>query len=185
MIHNLTADYSVSLACSLLGIDTNLYYHWLNVTREKETKKSTEDILLREEIERLINLPASSRYGYRPMTYQLKRDGFQINGRFANHKRVLRITRDSNLLCEIKKAFINTTDSDHNLKRYPNLLKRENIKVIGLDQVWVNDITYIRLPEGFVYLAAVIDAYSRKVAGYCLSKKIDKTISTRGSKNGT
>jgi len=176
MINSLTTNHSVSLVCSSLGLDTSLYYHWLNVTREKEAKKSVEDTLLRGEIEKLIDLPASARYGYRPMTKQLRRDGFQINGQFVNHKRVLRIMRENNLLCEIKKSFINTTDSVHNLKKYPNLLKKEGIKITRLDQVWVSDITYIRLPEGFVYLAVVIDAYSRKVIGYCLSRKIDKHL---------
>ena len=176
MIHNLTTNYSVSMVCSTLGVDTSLYYHWLNVTREKDVKKLKDDMLLRDKIEELINTPASSRYGYRPMTVQLRRDGFKINGRYVNHKRVLRIMRENNLLCEIKKAFINTTNSNHNLRKYPNLLKQENVKVVRVNQVWVSDITYIRLPEGFVYLAVVIDVYSRKVIGYCLSRKIDQYL---------
>ena len=176
MIKQLSGKYSVTATCAVLGINHSNYQHFLTTTQDLDNKKKLEDDLIRDEVENLINLPASSRYGYRPMTHQLRRDGFQINGQFINHKRVLRVMRENNLLCEIKKAFINTTDSNHNLRRYSNLLKRENIRITGLDQVWVSDITYIKLPEGFVYLAVVIDAYSRKVIGYCLSKNIDKDL---------
>jgi putative transposase len=176
VIKQLSGKYSVTATCAVLGINHSNYQHFLTTTQDLDNKKKLEDDLIRDEVENLINLPASSRYGYRPMTHQLRRDGFQINGQFINHKRVLRVMRENNLLCEIKKAFINTTDSNHNLRRYSNLLKRENIRITGLDQVWVSDITYIKLPEGFVYLAVVIDAYSRKVIGYCLSKNIDKDL---------
>jgi len=110
------------------------------------------------------------------MTKQLRRVNFRIDEKFVNHKRVLRVMRENNLLVEIKKAFINTTDSNHNLRKHSNILKKEKIKPTGLDQVWVSDITYIRLPEGFVYLAIILDAYSRKVIGYCLSRNINKQL---------
>ena len=88
-----------------------------------------------------------------------------------NHKRVLRVMQENNLLCE--KSFINTTDSNHDLFKYPNILRKEKIEIRHLDQVWVSDFTYIRLPEGFCYLAVILDAFSRKVIGYCLSKDMD------------
>lgn len=179
MIKQLNNNYSVTATCAALGINHSNYQYFLTITQDLDDRKKMEDDLIRDAIENLINLPASSRYGYRPMTHQLKRDGFQINGKSVNHKRVLRIMRDNNLLCEIKKAFINTTDSNHNLKKYSNLLKKENINVTRLDQVWVSDITYIKLPTGFVYLAVIIDAYSRKVIGYCLSKNIDKDLALK------
>ena len=136
--------------------------------------KELEDLSIRDEIEKIIK--SFPKYGYRPMTEQIKRNGFRINSQVVNHKRVLRVMRENNLLCEIKKSFISTTDSDHNFKKYPNLLKKEDIKITRLNQVWVSDITYIRLPEGFVYLAVVLDAYSRKVIGYCLSENIDTDL---------
>lgn len=174
MIKDLSSSYSISLTCSVLNIDTSLYYNWLNHSRKTEAQKSVEDTLLRDEIEYVIK--EFPKYGYRPITKELDRSGFRIKGLVVNHKRVLRIMRENNLLCEIKKSFINTTDSNHNLKKYSNLLKKEEIKPTGLDQVWVSDITYIRLPEGFIYLAVVIDAYSRKVIGFCLSRNIDKDL---------
>jgi len=176
VIKQLNGKYSTTATCAVSGVNHSNYQHFLNVTQDIDHKKKLEDDLIRDEIEKLINKPASSRYGYRPMTHQLKRNDFQINDQFVNHKRVLRVMKENNLLVEIKKAFINTTDSDHNLKKYSNILKKENIKVTRLDQVWVSDITYIKLPSGFVYLAVIIDAYSRKVIGYCLSKNIDTDL---------
>jgi putative transposase len=98
------------------------------------------------------------------------------NGQFVNHKRVLRIMRENNLLCEIKKSFINTTDSNHNLRKYSNIPKKESVEITRPDQVWASDITYIRLLEGFVYLAVIIDVFTRKVIGCCLGKNIDSDL---------
>ncbi len=182
MIQQLSNNYSVTATCAVLGVNHSNYQYFLTVTQDLDYKKKLEDDLIRDEIEKLINLPASARYGYRPMTHQLKRDGFLINRKPINHKRVLRIMRENNLLVEIKKAFINTTDSDHNLRKYSNLLKKEKIKPTKLDQVWVSDITYIKLPSGFVYLAVIIDAFSRKVIGYCLSKNIDTDLALEALK---
>jgi transposase InsO family protein len=136
--------------------------------------KELGDLRIRDEIEKIIK--EFPKYGYRPMTKELERSGFKINELAPNHKRVLRVMRENNLLCEIKKSFISTTDSDHNFKKYPNLLKKEKIEVTGINQVWVSDITYVRLPEGFIYLAVILDAYSRKVIGYCLSVNIDTDL---------
>lgn len=182
MIQQLSDEYSVTATCAVLEINHSNYQHFINTTLDLNHKKKLEDDLIRDEIEKLINKPASSRYGYRPMTHQLRRNGFQINSQFVNHKRVLRIMRENNLLVEIKKTFINTTDSDHNLKKYSNILKKEKVKVTRLDQIWASDITYIKLPDGFVYLAVIIDAYSRKVIGYCLSKSIDTDLALEALK---
>lgn len=182
MIQQLSKNYSVTAICAVLGVNHSNYQHFVNTTQDLDYQKKLEDDLIRDEIEKLINKPASARYGYRPMTHQLKRNGFQINKKDVNHKRVLRVMKENNLLVEIKKAFINTTDSDHNFKKYSNLLKEEKVKVTRLDQVWVSDITYIKLPSGFVYLAVIIDAYSRKVIGYCLSKNIDTDLALEALK---
>ena len=176
MITKLTNNYSVTAICGVLGVSHSNYQYFIKSTQDLSKQKELEDTLIRDEIERLINKPASNKYGYRPMTKQLRRAGFQINGQFVNHKRVLRIMRENNLLCEIKKLFINTTDSNHNLRKYSNLLKKEGIEITRPDQVWASDITYIRLPEGFVYLAVIIDIFTRKVIGYCLSEHIDTDL---------
>ncbi|MBD3279282.1 MAG: IS3 family transposase [Candidatus Pacebacteria bacterium] len=176
MITHLKTHYSTTAICGVLGANHSNYQHYLNHTRDLDKQKDLEDTLIRDEIEKLINKPASSRYGYKPMTKQLRRDSFKINDQFVNHKRVLRIMRENNLLCEIKKSFINTTNSDHTLKTYSNILKKERSEVTRPDQVWASDITYIRLPEGFVYLSAIIDLFSRKIIGYCLSKHIDSDL---------
>lgn len=176
MITHLKTHYSTTAICGVLGVNHSNYQYYSSNTRDFDKQKELEDTLIRDEIEKLINQPVSSKYGYRPMTKQLKRDGFQINGQFVNHKRVLRIMRENNLLCEIKRSFINTTDSNHDLRKYSNILKKEGVEIVRPDQVWASDITYIRLPEGFVYLAVIIDVFTRKVIGYCLSRYIDTDL---------
>lgn len=108
-------------------------------------------------------------YGYRRITKQLHREGLKIN-----HKRVLRLMRANNLTCKIKKHFVATTDSNHSFKIYPNLIK--DLVINKLNQVWQADITYIRLLKSFVYLAVILDSFSRKVVGYAISKRIDKNL---------
>jgi putative transposase len=111
-------------------------------------------------------------YGYRRVTKQLEREGFGVN-----HKRVLRIMRQESLLCQLRHRWVRTTDSEHGLRTYPNLLAHAGWRALsGLDQAWVADITYIHLEQGFAYLAAVLDAYSRRVVGWCLSRRIDAAL---------
>ena len=105
-------------------------------------------------------------YGYRRVTKQLQNDGKVIN-----HKRVLRLMRESDLLCRVRRKRVKTTDSKHSFPRYPNLVK--DIVVSGMNQVWLADITYIRIRNGFVYLAAILDAYSRRVIGYAISARLE------------
>ncbi len=109
------------------------------------------------------------RYGYRRVTAQLKRDKLIVN-----HKRVLRLMRESDLLCQVKRRWINTTDSRHGFPRYPNLVK--DVVVRSLNQVWLADITYIRIRSGFVYLSAILDAFSRRIIGYAISPKLDASL---------
>ena len=109
-------------------------------------------------------------YGYRRVTKALQRAGWTVN-----HKRVLRIMREEALLCQLKRRWVPTTDSRHGLTTYPNLLLLQT-EVSQLNQVWVADITYIRLPRSFAYLAAILDAYSRKVIGWALSRWIDTAL---------
>jgi transposase InsO family protein len=108
-------------------------------------------------------------YGYRRVTHALQREGWVVNA-----KRVLRVMREESLLCQRKRRFVATTDSRHGFPGYPNLL-RERI-VDGPDQAWVADLTYIRLPTTFCYLAAILDACSRRVVGWELSSRIDTDL---------
>ncbi len=125
---------------------------------------------LRDSIEAIcLEFP---RYGYRRVTHQLKHEGWQIN-----HKKVLRLMRESDLLCHIKRKWVKTTDSRHYFPRYPNLIK--GMVIDRLNQVWVADITYIRIKTGFVYLAAILDACSRRVIGYAVSTGLDTTLTLK------
>jgi len=112
------------------------------------------------------------RYGYRRVTLQLKRDGRQVN-----HKKVLRLMRESDLLCQVKRKRAKTTNSNHCLPVYPNLIK--DIVINHLNQVWIADITYIRIQTGFVYLAAMLDAYSLRAIGYAISESIDTALTLK------
>lgn len=152
--------------CQLLGLSRSLVYR--NGTEKQ--KEMREDARLVEAIDALTL--AFAGYGYRRVTAQLVREGWSIN-----HKRVLRVMRENGLLCRLKKRWIQTTDSGHGLKTYPNLLQGKKASDIsGLNQVWVSDITYVRLPNGFCYVAAVLDAFSRRVVGWHASSEIDSAL---------
>jgi len=108
-------------------------------------------------------------YGYRPITKELHRRGVIINS-----KVVLRLLREDNLLCLRRRAFVATTDSKHRFTVYPNLAR--DLVLTDINQLWVADITYIRLPRAFIYLAAVLDAYSRRCIGWALARSIDARL---------
>jgi len=136
--------------------------------RDFEAMPDTDEMKLRDAIQR-IALSWSS-YGYRRITAQLKREGFCVN-----HKRVLRLMREDNLLClRHKRGFIATTDSHHSFTVYPNLASE--LELSDINQLWVADITYIRLQSEFIFLAVVMDAYSRRVVGWAISKNIDTEL---------
>ena len=92
----------------------------------------------------------------------------------ANRKRVLRLMRMDNLIAVQPRAFVVTTDSSHDLEVHLNLAAR--MKLAGVDQLWVADITYIRLKTEFVYLAVILDRYSRKVVGWALERTLARTL---------
>src|SRR6266851_4284549 len=121
-------------------------------------------VALRDAIELVIlEFPG---YGYRRVTYALQRQGWQVN-----HKRVLRIMGEESLLCQLKRQFVRTTDSQHRYGVYPNLVK--GLLIQAPNQVWVTDITYIRLLRCFVYPATLLDSYSRTCVGWKVSRWID------------
>jgi transposase InsO family protein len=127
-----------------------------------------DDLDLRDEIQRIaLEFPC---YGRPRMTAELKRRGWKVN-----HKRVVRIMREDNLLCLRKKKFvIATTDSSHGLRVYPNLAG--GMELTRLNELWIADITYIRLEREFVYLAVVLDAYSRRVIGWSLDRTLEDDL---------
>jgi putative transposase len=140
--------------------------------RDKDARKKG-DMDLRDKIETIcLGFP---RYGYRRVTAALKRQNLRIN-----HKKVLRLMRESDLLCQVKRRKVRTTDSRYHFPRYPNLIK--GMVIARLNQVWLSDITYIRIRTGFVYLAAILDAYSRKVIGYAVSTSLDTTLTLQALK---
>ncbi len=119
-----------------------------------------------------------ARYGYRRVDRELRRRNFKIDNQFVNHKKVLEVMRDNNLLCKHKKRFVNTTDSEHNLPVYQNLIKEliQQDRINRLNQVWVADITYVRLLRGFVYLSVIIDLFSRKIIGFSLRDDLTEEL---------
>ena len=125
------------------------------------------DLELRDALQRIaLEFPS---YGWPRMTAELKRRGWAVN-----HKRVYRLMREDNLLCLRRRKFVVTTDSDHGLPVYPNLARA--LVVTGLDQLWVADLTYIRLELEFVYLAVILDAFSRRVIGWALDRTLEAAL---------
>ena len=136
----------------------SFYRHW------HETEPKTEETAVRDAIQRLCL--AHRHYGYRRIGVLLHRDGWQVN-----HKRVLRLMREDNLLCLRRRPFTPlTTNSRHGWEVVPNLAR--GMRLSGMDQLWVADITYVRLAEAFVYLAVILDAFSRKVIGWALEEHL-------------
>lgn len=154
-------DASVRQMCQILSISRSWLYE-----KPVACEPTEEDTALRDAIEKLcLAFPG---YGYRRVTAQLHRDGWTIN-----HKSVLRVMREESLLCRLQRAF-RPPPAGSTQAAYPNLT--EDLTVTKLDQVWAVDITYIRLPQGFVYLACVLDGFSRRVIGWHLSRDIDTRL---------
>jgi putative transposase len=153
---------SARCLCELLGVARSWYYE-----RPTSPTQNERDVALRDAIEQIVlEFPG---YGYRRVTKALERAGWVVN-----HKRVLRVMRQESLLCQIKQRFVATTDSGHALRTYPNLVAE--FAPMAPDQVWVADITYIRLPTAFAFLACVLDAWSRRCVGWHLSRTIDTRL---------
>jgi len=157
------ADVPRTRVSQLLGVGrTTIYRH------QHPHRPRAGEMLLRDRIPQIaLEMPA---YGYRRITAQLHRDGFSVN-----HKRVLRLMREDNLLCLRKRPFVRTTDSEHGLPVYPNLVP--SLQLTGLNQLWIADITYVRLRAEFIYLAVVLDAFSRRCIGWHLSRHLDARLS--------
>ena len=154
--------------CALLGISRSGLYRARRPGEPAATASAT--VRLRERIEALcLAFPG---YGYRRVTAQLQREGWRVN-----HKRVLQLMREERLLCRGKRSFASTTNSGHGLRRYPNLIA--GLAVEGVNRLWVADITYIRLHSEFVYLAVLLDSYSRRVVGWELGPTLEAVLCVR------
>lgn len=165
MTTQLSATYPAGLVCELLGCPRSTYYY--------QPVVDPEDVLFIEAIEPiLMRWPF---YGYRRVTAQMKREGHTVG-----ETRIRRLLRQMAHSCSVGRVRVTTTDSKHDLPRYANLVK--NLTVSRPNQVWVADITYIRLGRRFIYLAIILDAFSRAVRGWCLGRSLEKDLTVNALK---
>jgi putative transposase len=152
----------VARMCELVQLPRRSYYHLAGRTQPED-----QYIELRDQIQRIaLEWPS---YGYRPMTAELHRRGLRVN-----HKLVLRLMREDNLLCLRKRHFVCTTDSRHGLPVYPNLARQ--MALTSINELWIADITYIRLLREFIYLAVILDAFSRRCIGWALERHLQADL---------
>ena len=156
-----TTALSVAAMCRTLHVNRATYY------RARRPTTSRDEVELRDAIQRIaLQMPG---YGSRRITAELRRRGWTIN-----RKRIQRLMREDNLLCLRRVRRVSTTDSNHALTVYPNLVPE--LTLTGLNQLWVADITYIRLLSEFVYLAVLLDAYSRRCIGWSLGRTLQAEL---------
>ena len=160
---SLATPIPVERLCGLAGVSRAGFYRHRSAAPESDPNMD-----LRDEIQRIaVEWPC---YGWRRVHAELWRRGWMVN-----HKPVRRIMREDNLLCIRRRKFVvATTDSKHDRPVYPNLAK--GMKLTGINQLWIADITYIRLETEFVYLAVVLDAYSRRVIGWALGRTLEDDL---------
>jgi len=155
----LAKDYPVSLVCQALDLARSSYYY--GAQEEKEDPALNKALLHVAE-----TWPT---YGYRRVTAQLRRGGWDVNG-----KRVRRLMRMLGLQSIKKRTKRRTTNSDHPFPRYPNRVK--DLEIVAPNQVWVADITYVRLSTEFVYLAVIMDVFTRSIRGWHLGRNLDSDL---------
>jgi len=152
----------VQRLCQLAKVSRAGFYRWRNTPAKVDV-----DMELRDAIQQVaLDWPC---YGWRRVTAELRQQGWTVN-----HKRVRRLMREDNLLCLRRRKFVVTTDSNHDRPKYDNLTS--DLVLTGINQLWVADITYIRLETEFVYLAVVLDAYSRRVIGWALDRTLEDDL---------
>ena len=159
-IAHIDVDLTIRERCQLAGVPRSSYYRRHCVQKQADPLEVQVHQVCREH----------PRYGYRRVTKELCRRGSK-----ANHKRVLALMRKGNIQCRIKRRFVYTTDSRHNLHVYPNVAR--SLVVARPNELWVADITYVRLLRGFAYLAVILDAFSRRAVGWAVSMHIDTKLS--------
>jgi transposase InsO family protein len=160
---SLQGNLSVERMCQLAQVSRASFYRSL-----QQQEPQQEEMELRAAIQEIF-LGHRRRYGYRRVTMELRRRGMPVN-----RKRVQRVMQADNLLALQRRAFMVTTDSSHELEVYLNLARR--LKLTGINQLWVADITYLRLAKEFVYLAVILDAFSRKVVGWALDRTLTASL---------
>lgn len=149
-------------ACGAAHVSRAGYYRYLDEREPLQAEMGLRDAIQRVALEHRS-------YGYRRVAAELR-----LQGIIANHKRVLRVMRQDNLLSLRKRKFVVTTDSSHSRLVFPNLIR--DVKLTAPNQLWVSDITYIRLQEEFVFLAVVLDAFSRRVIGWELGESLQVSL---------
>ena len=154
----LVPDYTVAFMCNLLGCARSSYYHQAEQPDETELKAAIEAVV--------TEWPT---YGYRRVTAQLRRQEWTVN-----RKRVQRLMQEMGLRIRVKRKTHRTTNSEHGLPRYPNLV--QDLEIVRPDQAWVSDITYIRLRQEFVYLAVIMDVFTRGIRGWHLGRGLDQSL---------
>ena len=155
--------------CGLAGVSrASFYRNW------EEREPTAAEMELRDTVQRLAL--AHRYYGYRRIVVLLDRGGFVVGA-----KKVRRLMRQDNLLAIRRRKFAVTTDSDHTFQEYPNLA--QHLELTDINQLWVADITYVRLEQEFVYLAVVLDAYSRRVIGWALNRTVDSGLAVEALDN--
>ncbi len=158
----LAQEYPVSVVCEVLECARSSYYHRPLPLHDTGVRQAIEEVAA-----------AWPRYGYRRVTHQLRREGWTVN-----HKRVARLMRELGLQAQRKpKPHTTTTDSRHAFPRYPNLVER--LEIVRPEQVWVSDITYIRLRQEFLYLAVLMDVFTRCIRGWHLGRSLDQGLTLR------
>jgi putative transposase len=156
------AHLSIESMCRLGRVSrAGFYRHW------QERAPEDEETELRAQMQR--SWWHRRNYGYRRVTRELHNQGWTVN-----HKRVARLMAEDNLLCIRRRRFVLTTDSKHDLRVYVNLASR--LELSGIDQLWVADLTYIRLREQFIYLAVILDAFSRRIVGWALDDSLHASL---------
>lgn len=146
-----------------MGIKRSTLYYIRKINIHKKQK----ELRIRKKIEDISR--EHPYYGYRRIAAQLRRDKLIVN-----HKKVLKMMKKMGIQGRIKRRYITTTNSRHNNKMYSNLIKDKELTAIN--QIWCVDITYIRILNGFVYLSAIIDIYSRKIVGYAIGKTLSPKL---------
>lgn len=159
-----------------MKVSRSSYYDWLS-NADIKSKKISEDKLLLEQI-RSVFVKGRGNYGSRSIKKILLKANIIVSRR-----RIVRLMKEAELVCQSKRKFKATTDSRHNKPVAPNLLDR-NFTTTSLNRCWVGDITYIRTGEGWLYLATVIDLYSRKIVGWSMSNNMKAELVNNALYNG-
>jgi len=159
-LHEATPTWSKAVLCDVLSVPRSSFYYQPHKRDDQSLKAAIQSVA-----------GAWPRYGSERITAQMKREGVTFQEKPVGERRTRRLMREMGLLARPHPRKPRTTNSDHAFPRFPNLVK--GLAVTQADQVWVSDITYIRLGQGFVYLAAIMDVYTRSIRGWFLSRRLD------------